>query len=76
MTNIPSFDSQHLIKLAHYKMPYGKYKDYYLSDIPEYYLSWYKQKGFPENKLGKLLQETYELQQNGLENLLKKIRNS
>ena len=76
MTETPFFDSQHLIKLAHYKMPYGKYKGYYLSDIPEYYLSWYKQKGFPNNELGKLLQETYELQQNGLENLLKKIRNS
>jgi len=76
MTNPLPFNPQHLIKLAHYKMPYGKYKNRYLSDLPEYYLAWYSQKGFPQNELGRFLQEVYELQQNGLEYLLKKIRNS
>ena len=74
MENEFSFDTQHLIKLAHYKIPYGKYKGRYLSDLPEHYLSWYSQKGFPQNELGKHLQEIYELQQNGLENLIQKIR--
>jgi uncharacterized protein (DUF3820 family) len=49
-------------------------KDYYLSDIPEYYLIWFRRKGFPENKLGKQMQEVLELKENGLEDILRKIR--
>jgi uncharacterized protein (DUF3820 family) len=63
-----------LIELAQARMPFGKYKDYYLSDIPEYYLIWYRRKGFPENKLGRQMQEVLELKENGLESILRKIR--
>jgi len=63
-----------LIELAQAKMPFGKYKDYYLSDLPEYYLIWYKRKGFPDNKLGRQMQEVLELKENGLESILRKIR--
>ena len=48
-------DQKALIELAHYKMPFGKYKGEYLVDIPEYYYTWFKQKGFPEGKLGQQL---------------------
>jgi uncharacterized protein (DUF3820 family) len=64
----------HLIELAHYKMPFGKYKGYYLVDIPEAYFIWFQQKGFPEGKLGRLLEEVQELKVNGLESLLYQIR--
>ena len=64
----------HLIELAHYRMPFGKYKSYYLVDIPEYYYVWFKQKGFPEGKLGRLLQEMYEIKINGLEPMIKKVQ--
>ncbi len=64
----------HLIELAHYRMPFGKYKSYYLVDVPEYYYVWYKQKGFPEGKLGRLLQEMYEIKLNGLEPMIKKVQ--
>ncbi|WP_417885540.1 DUF3820 family protein [Zunongwangia sp.] len=63
-----------LIKLAYTKMPFGKYKDYFLSDIPEPYYVWFKQKGFPQGKLGEQLEEVYELKVNSLEHLLKQIR--
>ncbi|MFD1095429.1 DUF3820 family protein [Salegentibacter chungangensis] len=63
-----------LIELAHAKMYFGKYKDYYLSDIPEYYMVWYRQKGFPEGKLGQQMQQVYELKVNGMERLLTDIR--
>lgn len=56
-------------------MPFGKYKGVYLIDIPEYYIIWYKNKGFPNGKLGKRLAFVYELKLNGLENILRKIRN-
>ncbi len=68
------FDQEKLIELAHYKMPFGKYKDRYLVDIPEYYYTWYRQKGFPEGKLGRMMLEMHEIKINGLEPLIKKIR--
>jgi uncharacterized protein (DUF3820 family) len=68
------FSKKALVDLAHAKMYFGKYKGYYLSDIPEYYLIWYQRKGFPENKLGRQMQEVLELKVNGLEHILRKIR--
>jgi uncharacterized protein (DUF3820 family) len=65
---------ERLIKLAHAKMPFGKYKGNYLTDLPEAYLVWFKQKGFPKNNLGTMLMEMQEIKMNGLEPLLRKIR--
>ena len=56
-----NFDPNHLIELANYKMPFGKYKGYYLVKIPEYYYTWYKQKGFPDGKLGRMMMEMDEI---------------
>ncbi|WP_073320473.1 DUF3820 family protein [Aquimarina spongiae] len=64
-----------LIALANAKMPFGKYKDRYLIDLPEYYIVWYKNKGFPKGKLGQQMQTVYELKVNGLEYLVRNIRN-
>lgn len=66
-------DPKHLEELANYKMPFGKYKGQYLVNIPEYYYVWFKQKGFPQGKLGNLMQEMYEIKLNGLEGLLKRL---
>ena len=64
---------KHLVKLANYKMPFGKYKSWYLVNIPESYYVWFKQKGFPEGTLGNLLQEMYEIKLNGLEDLIRPL---
>lgn len=56
------------------RMPFGKYKGKYLIDLPEHYIVWYKNKGFPAGKLGKMLGLVYELQLNGLEDILRQIR--
>jgi len=66
-------DPKHLVELANYKMPFGKYKDQYLVNIPEAYFTWFKQKGFPEGKLGRMMREMDEIKINGLEGLLKKL---
>ncbi|MBA4134225.1 MAG: hypothetical protein C0525_05815 [Flavobacterium sp.] len=63
-----------LIKLAHAKMPFGKYEGYYLIDLPEHYVVWYSQKGFPKGTLGDQLQLVYELKLNGLEALVRNIK--
>ncbi|WP_431135735.1 DUF3820 family protein [Psychroserpens mesophilus] len=67
-------DQQFLIKLAHTKMPYGKYEGRYLIDLPEYYIVWYHNKGFPKGKLGDMLMQVYELKLNGLEYLIRDIK--
>ncbi|MCJ7769198.1 MAG: DUF3820 family protein [Dehalococcoidales bacterium] len=55
-------------------MPFGKYKNRVLCDLPETYLVWFHQKGFPRGKIGVLLSTLYEIKLNGLEYLLKPIR--
>ena len=65
---------QFLIKLAHTKMPFGKYEGRYLIDLPEYYVVWYSNKGFPAGTLGLQLQLVYELKMNGLENIVRNIK--
>lgn len=67
-------DSSILEELVKFKMPYGKYKDRFICDLPEYYLVWYHSKGFPNGKLGMLLHTMYEIKVNGLEYLLKPLR--
>ncbi|CAM1372949.1 conserved hypothetical protein [Tenacibaculum litopenaei] len=67
-------DKQFLVDTAKMKMPFGKYKGYYLVDIPEYYLVWYKNQGFPKGKLGTMMALVYEMQLNGLEDILRKLR--
>ncbi|MGB1104711.1 MAG: DUF3820 family protein [Crocinitomicaceae bacterium] len=56
------------------RMPYGKYKNRLLCDLPEPYLSWYHTKGFPKGKMGMLLSTIYEIKLNGLEYLLKPLK--
>lgn len=67
-------DKRDLIELAHYKMPFGKYKGWYLIDLPEPYLIWFRQKGFPDGKLGKMLASILEIKINELEALVKQIQ--
>ncbi|WP_276361096.1 DUF3820 family protein [Daejeonella sp. H1SJ63] len=64
-----------LKELVSIPMPYGKYKGRIICDLPEAYLVWYHSKGLPGGKLGMLLATMYEIKLNGLEYLLKPLRN-
>ncbi len=65
---------QMLMELVSVRMPFGKYKNRILCDLPEPYLVWFQRKGFPLGKIGILLSALYEIKLNGLEYLLKPIR--
>ena len=65
-------EKEAFIALSTTKMPFGKYKGLHLIDLPERYLVWFSQKGFPEGKLGNMLQAVYEIKLNGLEYLFNK----
>ena len=69
-------DHKELIELAHAKMYFGKYKGSYLSELPEFYLVWFRQKGFPKGKLGGQLEQVLDLRVNGMEHILRDIRRS
>ena len=69
-----SIDPQILIELVRMRMPFGKYKNRILCDLPESYLEWFHRKGFPPGRIGMLLSSLYEIKLNGLEYLLKPIR--
>ena len=60
--------------LLAWTMPYGKYKDRLLADLPGHYLTWFAREGFPEGKLGQLLALMHELDHNGLRSLLDPLR--
>ncbi len=65
----PAFDSEILMKMANTVMPFGKYSGRRLVDLPEAYVLWFKEKGFPSGELGMLLASVCEIKVNGLEYL-------
>ncbi|KIA94879.1 hypothetical protein OC25_08040 [Pedobacter kyungheensis] len=64
-----------LLDLVKMQMPYGKYKGSLICSLPESYLLWYKDKGFPKGKLGNLMATMFEIRVNGLEFLLTPLKN-
>ena len=68
-------DPQLLKDLVTMKMPFGKYKGKILCDLPESYLVWFQNQGFPPGKLGQLIGTLYEIKLNGLEYLLQPLKN-
>jgi uncharacterized protein (DUF3820 family) len=56
------------------QMPFGKYKGRIMCDLPESYLVWFQQEGFPPGKLGEMIATLYEIKLNGLEYLLEPLK--
>ena len=67
-------DPAQLLKLAKYRMPFGKYSNRLLIDLPEPYVIWFANKGFPNGELGKMLAIVHEIKVNGLEYLFDPLR--
>ena len=65
---------ENLSKLANTKMPFGKYQNRDLIDLPEAYLIWFARQGFPQGQLGVYMQLALELKTNGLEYLVKALK--
>lgn len=63
-----------LIRIARETMPFGKYQGKLIIDVPEEYLIWLKNKGWPEGKLGDWLELALEVKVNGLESLVEPLR--
>lgn len=70
----PWGDPALLQKLAQTRMPFGKYAQRLLIDLPEPYVVWFANKGFPPGQLGQMLAIVHEIKVNGLEYLFEPLR--
>jgi uncharacterized protein len=73
--------AQALAEIGRWHMPFGKYgpqhyppKGVPLYDLPDEYLIWFKHKGFPKGKLGRLLQVVCEIRLAGAEAVFEPLR--
>ena len=69
-------EPEDLLKIANQKMPFGRYAGRVLIDLPEAYVNWFNNEGYPDGEIGRLLAIVYEVKVNGLEYLFKPLRGS
>ena len=70
----PVPDPRVLMEIVEMRMPFGRYKGQRLSDLPEPYLVWFSQQGFPKGKLGQLMETVYVIKLNGLNHILAELK--
>ena len=63
-------EEKDLLKVARWKMPFGRFQGKALINLPEEYLLWFVDRGFPQGELGRMMQLTLEIKINGLEELI------
>lgn len=68
------FSQTHLLKLARWEMPFGKYAGTPLIDLPEEYLFWFNRHEFPKGELGELLKLCLDLKIEGLDSVVKPLK--
>ena len=66
-------DREELVRAVNQEMPFGRFRGTRLLDLPEPYVVWFKNEGFPSGKLGERLALIYEIKVNGLEPSLRPL---
>lgn len=67
------YNREFMVNLVRARMPFGKYKDRFITDLPVHYLEWFAREGFPPGKLGQFISTMYEIKTNGISDILKPI---
>lgn len=70
------FATEDLTALLTRTMPFGKYNGRVLIDLPEEYLLWFADRGFPNGELGRLMALALMLKMDGTEGVLAPLRAS
>lgn len=73
MSEILTPDPERLLELVGWRMPFGKYAGRALIDLPQAYLVWFSQKGFPRGRLGEALELCLVVKHNGLEGMVRAL---
>lgn len=68
--------ADYLADLAVYRMPFGRYKDRPVHALPYEYLHWFvmKGEGFPQGRLGELMDFVYHVKGDGAEAIFAGLR--
>ncbi len=74
--NLFPADIDELQALAEMKMPFGRYQGTLLIDLPERYVIWLAGNGFPDGRLGRMLETVHTIKVNGLEYLFGPLRSN
>jgi len=67
------FDRTFLIRLVKARMPYGRFRNRFITELPVSYLEWIHRTGYPSGNLGQYLSTMHEIKTNGLDYLLDPI---
>jgi uncharacterized protein (DUF3820 family) len=67
------FTQDDLLKLATWTMPFGRFNGRILIELPEEYLFWFVDRGFPDGKLGFLMKLALELKANGADGVVREM---
>lgn len=71
--SIEDTDPEELIRIINQVMPFGRYQGRKLIELPEPYLVWFHNQGFPNGQLGERMAVMYEIKLNGLEEMLQPL---
>lgn len=68
------FSTEDLELLLEWDMPFGRFKGWAIIDLPEEYLFWFRDAGWPRGRLGHLMKTALQLKVDGADELLKTHR--
>ncbi len=82
LTEIDREDFRRLLaEIGHAHMPFGKFgiqayppSGVPLMDLPQEYLSWFQQRGFPKGRLGELMAHVCEIKEVGMDSVFDPLR--
>ncbi|MDG1357882.1 MAG: DUF3820 family protein [Akkermansiaceae bacterium] len=70
-----------LVEIGDFHMPFGRFgpKDFPprglpIMDLPEEYLAWFQQRGFPNGRLGELLEMVWSIKDVGMDGVFDPMR--
>lgn len=70
-----------LLEIGKTRMPFGKFGiqayppgGVPLMDLPEEYLAWFQQRGFPKGRLGELMAEVFAIKAAGMDTVFEPLR--
>lgn len=82
LTDIDREDFRNLLlEIGKTRMPFGKFgmKSYPpagvpIMDLPQEYLVWFKERGFPKGRLGELMAQVYAIKEVGMDSIFDPMR--